>query len=159
VRTWPIIVAIALLPQCAFGQYPFSGYVYGGPSLGITHAAPKGAEAGLGLDLLLARLEIGALNTFNSGNHTSGTFSAGLTIPFAPDLRNLEKAKLQLFAGAGYTRLFGGESSNAAYFGGGLKYWFRPKQAIGLEVRDRVRTVDGQQSVQIRLSIHFGIED
>jgi hypothetical protein len=143
-----------LLPQSAFGQYLFSGYLYGGPSLGVTQSAPNAVEGGVGLDMSIARIELGVFNPLSDGNHTSGTFSAGGSIPF----RTAGKDKLQFFAGAGYTRLFGSESNNSAYFGGGLKYWFQRKRALGFEVRDKVRTADGQQNLQIRFYIHFGIE-
>jgi hypothetical protein len=135
---------LVLAAGTARAQGPATGYVFGTPGqVKVESFSTNTVHLGGGGEYLVGGVvgvggEIGYLAPTQAWGDGIGVLSANGSYHFRG------AGKLVPYLTAGYSRLFDGEGAvNALNVGGGANYWFAPRAALRVELRDHIHSEDG----------------
>ena len=135
-------VALWLAAGTAHAQGNAAGYVFGAPGqVRVEDFSVATFHAGGGGEYLIGGLvgvgaELGYLAPTRDFGEGVGVFSTNGSVHFR------RTGKLVPYVTAGYSMLFDtlDDRLNAFNVGGGANYWFAPRAALRLELRDHIRS-------------------
>ncbi len=153
-------LVLLLVAACAAALAQRSaGYVYaapgavvdGGPAV-ATLQFGVGGEGVVGKGFTLGA-DIGAVGPREELIYSLGVFSPGVYYHFVRGTR----ARFDPFVSGGYTLMFRGDHASFAHAGAGFNYWFRPRLALRVEVRDQFRPDYGRVAhfAGVRIGVSF----